>query len=119
MLLLDFLKFCFYSIPMYFDLFITHSYYSATIRTFGSGGECCYNRIAEHCSYFHSIFFHIRRHSVWCHPLMRAIQFQMVEQAAAIIRRGADFTAETTHGTTAIDLAAAEPAMQRQWQVTN
>ena len=51
--------------------------------------------------------------------MMRAIQFHMVEQATAIIGRGADVTAKTTYGATAMDLAAAEPAMQRQLQVAN
>jgi len=48
---------------------------------------------------------------------MRAIQFHMVEQATAIIGRGADVTAKTTYGATAMDLAADEPAMQRQLEV--
>jgi ankyrin repeat protein len=50
---------------------------------------------------------------------MRAIQFHMVDQATAIISRGADVTAKTTYGATAMDLAAAEPAIQRQLQVAN
>ena len=36
---------------------------------------------------------------------MRAIQFHMVEQATAIIGRGADVTAKTTYGATALTLA--------------
>ena len=69
---------------------------------------------SKHCILF-SIFDDIQYGVT---PLMRAIQFHMVEQATASIGRGADVTAKTTYGAMAMDLAAAEPAMKRQLQVT-